>query len=157
MQPCLKLFESLLLEDFIPDGKFFYIVYGWLHDKPTTNLTNRVARIVLSKLGWNRILVQTNRCLMLSEDIQRRHALKLYQAARSQVERGQAYGDKANGSKNGSKKEQSLLLKLTIDRQSIGARSLLRLAKSAEMEDYVRWTWASLLMIRIHPLDFIPD
>ena len=143
----------MLLEEFIPDGKFFHIVYGWIQEKPPSHLMNRVGRIVLSKLGWNRILVQSNRCLLLSEEIQRRHALMLYQSVVAQFEKSLVGQDQ----KNGNNGKTSVLSKLTVERSSIGSTNTMKLARSGDLDDFVRWCWAGLLAIRIHPLDFIPD
>lgn len=155
------MFESLLLEEFVPDGKFFYIVYGWLVEKAPNQLVNQVARIVLSKLGWNRILLQSNGCLLLSEEVQRRHALSLYQAVMAQVEKAQNVGNENAISKSSNTKlqqqQKSILSKLTIDRESIGSANSMRLARSTELEGFLRWAWASLLVVRVHPLDAIPD
>ena len=153
-KPCLKLFESLLLEDcFIPDGKFFYIVYGWLNDLPCAHLYNRIGRIVLSKLGWNRILFQSNQCLLLCEDLQRRHALKLYQAVYSQAIFYQTQ-KKINDLKISAILSRNFLF---CDHQSNQNLNLIHLAQSSSFDDYIRWTWTSLFNIRIHPLDHIPD
>lgn len=124
----------------------------------SSTLVNKIARIVLTKLGWDRVFVQSNQCLLLSEDLQRRHALKLYEALRRQCEVTTI--DKKTAGENG---KTSIALKVSrfnnvvIDRECIGATNRLRLAASPLLNDFTRWCWSSLLVSRIHPLDAIPD
>lgn len=152
------MFESLLLKEFIPDGKFFHIVYEWLEKSSSNSLVNKIARIVLTKLGWGRVFVQSNQCLLLSEDLQRRHALKLYDALRRQCElttTDKTLGD--IGKSNSIASKVSRFNNVIIDRECIGAANRLRLAASPHFNDFTRWCWSSLLATRIHPLDAIAD
>ncbi|KAI2800207.1 Ectopic P granules protein 5 [Blomia tropicalis] len=146
---CQTVFESIHFDDFIPDGKFFYIVYGWLNDLHPSNILNRLARIVLSKLDWNRILIQTDQCLLFSEEVQRRHALKLYHSLMNQL--------KIQTENQESIKNPIKMSIKSINRDSIGISNMLRLAKSTQLIDYISWTWSNLLILRIHPLDLIPN
>ncbi len=118
---------------------------------------NRVARIALSKLGWERVFLQDSQCLLLSEALQRRHALKLYEALRRQCEVTEKVPEGGRSPAASIALRVSRFNNVVIDRECLGATNRLRLAASPLLHDFTRWCWSSLLGCRLHPLDGIPD
>ncbi|KAH9418195.1 Ectopic P granules protein 5 [Dermatophagoides pteronyssinus] len=151
IQPCLDLFTSLVINDWKPEQRLFSLLYKWLTERSYNHIYNRFARILLTKIGWNRILVQNDQCLMIPVQQQQQFSLKLYQAMEQYF--------KITTTNNNDTKTK--IINIDYPRikpeQLMNEEQRLRLAQSIDSNDYGCWCWSMLLSLRLHPLDLIPD
>lgn len=154
-EPCLRLFTSLDLVDFVPEPKHLVIINRWLVDFEAKHILNRLARIVLSSLSWSRTLLKVDNVnsLFLGDEMQRAHALKLFEAIEAQ-KRFHVQAEMERTGKIAPADEK--LPSLTIDMFDV-EHFRHQLAMATSYHDFVLWTWRAVLELRIHPLQTIPD
>ena len=156
IQPCLDLFTSIVINDWKPEIRLFSLLYKWLTERPYDHVHNRFARILLTKIGWNRILVQNDKCLMIPIQQQQQFALKLYQAMEQHF-KSINLADAINSNNNDTKTKIMIEYPIIQNEHLSSEEHRLRIAQSHNPNDYGCWCWSMLLSLRLHPLDLIPD
>lgn len=116
-------------------------------NKDCDHFHNQIARIILSRLDWNKMLLQDNRCLLINREVQRDFALKIFTSViyilnRKFLETNDPKADLLNNFKYPCLKRE---------------QNLLELASMTDLNSFICWCWSMLLRLRIHPLDFVPN
>lgn len=145
VEPCFHLLTSIVIDDWKPKPKFLSILYKWLLEKPCEHILNRFARVLLTKIGWNQILLQNDQYLMVNVQQQQSFTIKLYQAIEKQ------FSSEINTKNNGH------INYPIIGKEHLTNDKRLEMAQSSDPEHFGRWCWSMLLMLRLHPLDLISD
>lgn len=123
------------LRDWKPSDTETIILMEWLTSHSIDSLTNRIARVIFTKLNWSNN--RGSKVLHLDLNFHRDIALKVLESATNHVPR----------------KDVNTPPPYPCNLNQYGYSSTLSFAKSSNVNQFTEWCWRMLLALRLHLVD----
>ena len=124
----LDLFSELPFSSWMPCEDKLTLLYEWLVCSEHDNLLNCVSRLIFSRLNWN--LYDDSQCLQLHRQL----AVKIYESVNNNL-------------------TNELKSLPHCNSKQYGLDNILKLAKSNSITDFIKWSWLTLVSLKVHVLD----
>jgi len=129
---CIKFFSRLTLSSWIPNDNMLKLINKWIYNQLLSSLLNQLARIVLSRLNYQKD--KTEKRLFLNVDIQQRISLIIYNSIDEHL----------NNNEN---------LEFSCSFVDCSYEQLIKLATTTSSKQFMEWSWRILLLLKLNPND----
>ena len=129
---CILFFSKLTLSKWIPNESMLKLLNKWIYNQQLTSLLNQLARIILSRLNYQKD-EDTNR-LFLSVKIQQKISLIIYNSIDEHLSNNES-------------------LEFSCSFVDCSYNQLVKLATTTLSKQFMEWCWRLLLLLKLNPND----
>ena len=129
---CISFFSRLALSKWVPNESMIKLLGKWIYNQELTSLQNQLARVVLTRLNYQKD--ESSGRLFLNVGLQQQIALKIYNSIDEHLSNSES-------------------LEFSCSFADCSYEQLFKLITTTAGKQFMEWSWRILLLLKLNPND----